>query len=572
MLGSLKEQSQSIKRSIDIAESYQNRNLEYSSGMLTALRNIEGGIGSLTGLIGRQLGVGGALDTSDLGLGTTAKKSLLGLAGKTTTTDLVDQGLQFNSATLGSIANGGLSGYTYQDISRNTTKKFLGITYSNKTTYSTEKQSLDAALAQQIALVIGSLKAGAVEAANALGVAGSDALLNSMVVNIGRISTKGLTADQIEDQLNAVFSKVGDQIATTLLPAVTMFQQAGEGAFETLVRVARQYQVVDVTLASMGKSFGAVGLSSLAARERLVNLVGGLEEFTSQAAFFTDNFLSEQDRLAPAQRAVTEEMKRLGLTGITTREQFKRLVMGLDVSTEGGAKMYAALMDLAPAFAAITDGAEKAQERLRQVFEFAQGLLTSNLSTLSPQQQLAIEQSEYQTLLSRARTGDVDALDKLKDASSEYLTAAQKFFAASPEYDRIFQQVYQELIALSGVEAEDPIVTALETEIQRLIDAINAGFDLVAGGGLPDMPEVTLGGGDRSVETPTKIPANDMPTLVDKIDKGLTGVQEQLARQTEAIVASNSEGFSSVVDATYEGPSKYGAYNGGMVRQSARAV
>src|SRR5690606_30117425 len=150
----------------------------------------------------------------------------------------------------------------------------------------------------------------------------------------------------IQEQLNAVFGGVADQMATKLLPMIGQFQEAGEGAFETLSRLARNFQVIDVTLLSMGKTFGAVGLSSVAARERLIKLVGGLDEFVEQAAFFSENFLSSQERLAPIQSRVTAEMKRLGITGVTTRDQFKQLILGLNLSTKGGATMYAALMDL----------------------------------------------------------------------------------------------------------------------------------------------------------------------------------------------------------------------------------
>lgn len=583
--GDLKAQSQSIRKSLDIAASYQNRTLEYSSGMLMALRNIESGIGSLTGLIGRQLGVGGALDTSDLGLGTTTKgpglltKILSPLAwiapalfGKTTTTNLMDQGLQFNAQSLSSILSGGVNGFTYQDIEKNTKKKFLGVTYSNKTSYSTEKQALDAELATQIGLVIGSLKAGAVEAANVLGVTGADALLKSMMINIGRISFKDMNADQIQDQLNAVFSSIGDNMATLLLPAVSQFQQAGEGALETLVRLARQYQIVDVTLASIGKTFNLVGVGSIAARDRLINLVGGLEEFTSQAQFFADNFLTEKERLAPAQKAVTAEMKRLGLMGITTRDQFKRLIMGLDLTTEGGATMYAALMDLAPAFAAVTDGAEKAREQMARIFEFAQGLLTSSLSPLSPQQKLTIEQTEYEQLLARAKMGDVDALEKLTDASSEYLTAAQKYFASSPEYAAIFDKVYQELIALSGMEVQDPVVNAIETEIQRLIDAINAGFMLVANGGnLPDAPPVpgtggSVGGGGGGGNPQVGGGSGWDP---DGVMQELQNLSRTVAASGDAQVQATGSGLNRVADVTADGISRGGGSMGGMVRKQA---
>ena len=56
-------------------------------------------------------------------------------------------------------------------------------------------------------------------------------------------------------------------------------QKVGEGLFETFMRVAREYQVVDVELQSIGRTFGAIGVASIEARDNLVQLFGGLDQF-----------------------------------------------------------------------------------------------------------------------------------------------------------------------------------------------------------------------------------------------------------------------------------------------------
>jgi hypothetical protein len=135
--------------------------------------------------------------------------------------------------------------------------------------------------------------------------------------------------------------QAGRRLAEAAVPGLADLQKAGEGAFETLARVAREYQVVDVSLQSIGKTFGATGLASLAARDDLVQLFGTLDDFASATQAFADDFLTEAERMAPIQKAVQDELARLGVTGVNTKEQFKQLVLAQDLTTEAGREMYA---------------------------------------------------------------------------------------------------------------------------------------------------------------------------------------------------------------------------------------
>lgn len=344
VLGDPSAKSESLTRALDLAAANSNTDLEYTNQMLQALRSIDNRMGVLAAALTRTLSAGGALDTAKLGLGKTVTGpstsqalisgglSLLlpGLFGSSTTRTLQDQGLEFSAQSVGDILRSGINGSTYQQVGVETKKKFLGLTYSDKTSTSTTSSALEADLAAQLSALVGSLKTGVVAAATALGVDGAGALLDAFQVNLGKISLKDLSGKEIEEQLNAVFSKLGDQMAGTLLPGLSVFQKVGEGGFETLTRLAREYQVVDTSLASIGKTFGSVGLASIAARDTLVELAGGLDDFTSKVSFFATNFLSEAERLAPVQAAVAQEFARLGVSGIVTKDQFKQLVLGLD--------------------------------------------------------------------------------------------------------------------------------------------------------------------------------------------------------------------------------------------------
>lgn len=192
-----------------------------------------------------------------------------------------------------------------------------------------------------------------------------------------------LTGDATKDQqlLADLFADMGDELATRVLPNVADFIAQGETAATTLQRLVAEFQTVDAVLATLGltsqQAFGAVGTASLAARDRLVALSGGLEAMAQQTTFFADNFLTDAEKIAPAQKAVTEGLAKLGYAGVSTMEQFAAAVKGLASSgalaTEAGASTYAALMALAPAFKTLTEYLKQTEQAVVDSLRSAAG-------------------------------------------------------------------------------------------------------------------------------------------------------------------------------------------------------
>jgi hypothetical protein len=583
VLGDASAKSSSISKALEITQQYQNADLEYGSEMVSSLRSIDSQIGVLASAVAKTLGIGGALSTTGLGLGSTSLSrglaisglgaaggglaggllgglaggsviggalgafgagsiggglagglvgagSLLGPAGallgaiigpllfggKQIKT-LQDQGLTFNSQNLGSLVSGGVSGSTYQQVATETKKSFVGLTYSDKTKSSTTDQALDADLAKQITDVIGSLRGTLLNAATSLGIEGAQATLDSFNVDLGTLSLKDLSGDEITDALNNMFSKLGDEMAQTLVPAITSLQQVGEGAFETLARLEREYQVVDVTLQSMGKTFDMVGVSSLAARDYLVQASGGLDQFTSQAQFFTQHFLTDAEQLAPIQASVSAALGALGYSNIQTRDQFKDLVESLDLTTKAGADTYATLMNIAPAFdkvaaaqeqaaQATSDAANTALSNAQSAAESAIQSQVSSLQTLASTAQSAATQfqgfidslktfrdslatgdlsgnslavsyraakQQFASTAALAATGDPTALGGLQASSETFLQASQANSPTLLAYQRDLATVKQALDAASAaaktqVDVNQKQLDALNTQISQL--------------------------------------------------------------------------------------------------------
>lgn len=375
VLGDSGAQSESIANALQIMADNSNADLEYSNDQVRYLREISAGIGNLTGQIARQvgLGAGGMFSTSGLNLGTSGSSGVLGLFGSSTTRSLYDQGIDTFNQQIGDILAQGVEAQIYNIVQ--TVKKksgFLGIGGGTSTSYTTTTGAIDNSVLRQFGLIIGDIQAsitdmitGLAGNTNAAFRAEVENYINSMVLPGTRLSFEGMTGDEIETALNAYFSSVADTITMMVsglaIPDLAAFQQAGEGLYETLARVTRTMATVSVALKSIG--MGALGgfggdfsaTGRVTAATNLSDQFGGLDAMQEAIANFSETFLTEAERMAPVITSVRDEMARLGVAGVTTNDQFKALVQGLDLSTASGQSMFAQLLAVAPAFAKVTE-------------------------------------------------------------------------------------------------------------------------------------------------------------------------------------------------------------------------
>lgn len=157
----------------------------------------------------------------------------------------------------------------------------------------------------------------------------------------------------------ADFTKViGGALTLTDLGAV---QKEGESLIQTLDRVVSEFQATNLVAELMGKTtaeaFGTVGFGSVIAREDLIRYAGGLDKLKGSLSFYLENFFTEAERSAmtmkSAQDTLTAGFKELGIAIPTSKEAFKDLLKGIDTTTDAGKKLWATLLALAPALAAL---------------------------------------------------------------------------------------------------------------------------------------------------------------------------------------------------------------------------
>lgn len=273
-----------------------------------------------------------------------------------------------------------------------------------------------------------------------------------------------------------LFSTIGDELATRLIPNIRQFQQAGETAAATLQRVATNFAAVDVILATLGvdsqTAFRAVGVASIEARERLVAFAGGLDVLAAQVDFFNQNFLSAAEQVAPLQRQVNEQLMALGYGSVKTADQFKAAVQGLAQSgalaTAEGAKTYAALLALAPAFKTVTDYLNEVNEAARQSLRSRADIGLSALERAVSAEKDTVSQT-YESLMDRLGVG----IDSLGDSISR-----------ATDLSRALKS------SLAGVDAPGQLAgmrAAAQAQVQGAIDAVRTGGALPSTEDLQDV-------------------------------------------------------------------------------------
>jgi hypothetical protein len=398
VLGDKDAKSESISKSLELVEKNTYQDLAISTSMLASLRNIESSVanfanqlvrstditnpdavlksgvsgantgsaalaaagftaGSMVTLVGGLLGPIGAVAGLVLSKVPVVQKLMTSVFGGKQSVQ--DSGFGMDPGSLASILSNGAKAYQYADI-----KTSGGWFKRDKN--SVQANPLDDAANRQFTAIITSLADSIKVAGGVLGLSGNDFTnkLNSFVVDIGKVSLKDLKGDELQKAIESVVSKLGDDMAQFAVGGLQQFQQVGEGYLETLARVATEYQAIDVVFQSFGKTFDAVGVSSIGARDHLVHLAGGLDKFTSQGEYFLTNFFSEQEQAAALLKRVAPTLAQYGLSteGEGASKAFRDVVVGLDTTTEAGAQAYTALMSIAPAVKTILDAQSEAQK------------------------------------------------------------------------------------------------------------------------------------------------------------------------------------------------------------------
>jgi len=413
------------------------------------------------------------------GIGRAAGRVSTAIFGGKTTTELQDMGIAFTgnlNSLIKALEVGGKDiGAIYQNIK---TTVSGGWFRSDKVNISTETQALETIQAEAFGNIFKSIGDTVMSAAEALG---KDSTLTASLIDsfdlVFKTSFKGLKPEEITAALEQEFSVTFNQLAERVLPEFQKFRKPGEEFGDTIVRLARDVQVSSLVLESSGMSIGnlanalkqgeSIQEATVRITESLIDLSGGLEKFVSQGQFFNENFLTEAERLAPIQKRVTDEMKRLGYATVDTREEFAQAVKALDLTTTSGQETYAGLMNVAEGFAEV-------YAETRASVNVLSDLKKRNAELRDTYDKLTLSSQAYHAKLTASYTEEERALYYVNKALEEFNTGisdAQKLLddiAMSGFTTELEKIDYLRAKERATLESSSYAIFDLVTSLQRL--------------------------------------------------------------------------------------------------------
>lgn len=165
----------------------------------------------------------------------------------------------------------------------------------------------------------------------------------------------GKTEEENRAALEAAIGKLSDDLAGVYAQQLNPLKRASETISQTLQRLGG-LQTFSRTINDLGGVFSRVAGLSIDAREAIVQMAGGMEAFAQSATSFAQNYYGRDEIAGLKAKDLQQRLADLGITQpVNTRDDFRRLVEGTDVSAADGQRRLVSLLGLSDAFAEVAD-------------------------------------------------------------------------------------------------------------------------------------------------------------------------------------------------------------------------
>lgn len=283
----------------------------------------------------------------------------------------------------------------------------------------------------------------------------STTALDSFNHQINLVSEKGKSITQ--EQVAAEIEKISDSLARSLIPSIDSLAKSGESALQAVSRLGQEFNALVAAGTNIGASIASSRQFILGAsfdqRTAFVEAAGGIDALLQKTQIFAEQFLTEEQRLAPVQERLNEELSKLGLSTDITRDQFAQLVQSFGSVNGISEEMFHSLLNVAQAFDIVRDASEAVakaeQERLKAEQERLAALKQRDIEErrrfaqeLGAAQNKRYEEERQKTINSMLRYADgalaaVNShLSKLKSLSEAIRSATQSISPQSIEEAR----------------------------------------------------------------------------------------------------------------------------------------
>lgn len=456
--------------------------------------------GAATGALGAVGGAqaGAALGTAVLpGIGTAIGAALGAILGGTIGSSIwggdwqtKDQGLQLG------VSGGDFTGnqYEYQ-------KKKGGLFSSNKKR--TRLISLDPEMQKSLDAAYNATEASVYDLFDKLNVDLNAGVLDGLNVASTQISTKGKTAEQIQEEVTKWFSGISD----AMVGAIDSATGAGVGGmnFEQLTTFVNNLYSVNDVLKNLNIGVFEFNVKGGFMAEQLSALAGGLENLTKNASAYYDGFFTDTEKANDLLKAVNLQFAAMGLSLPTTRQGFRDTVEAIDITTEAGRTMFVTLTNLA-------GGAAQAYTILEQRAADAAKAISDSLM-------LGLEDanSGLKRSVEAERTKTTDAYNALVASLNDISATASKTVSALGSMGNALKSALDQIISTSDT-ATSVVRSKAKATLQDALNQGRAGKTLEGFVGLEDALK-TLSNNDTSGYASLEAYMRDQGQTVNQIDE-----------------------------------------------------
>jgi phage-related minor tail protein len=170
-----------------------------------------------------------------------------------------------------------------------------------------------------------------------------------------KVSLKGLSEEQAQAAVEKAVQDYQEGLLGRFSAQLQPLRRVGETLSEVAGRVA-ELTVFTRGINELGGVFNRVAGLSIDAREQLIGFAGGMEALNSQALSFAQQYYNRDEIAGVKAREIQGVLSAAGISqDVATREQFRALVEGADVSTAAGREQLAQLLRIAGDFAEVAD-------------------------------------------------------------------------------------------------------------------------------------------------------------------------------------------------------------------------
>ena len=303
---------------------------------------------------------------------------------------------------------------------------------------------------------------------SALGVQLSETVLDGLNVAASKISTKGKTAEAVQEELDKWFAGLGDSAVSAINTATGSGLQ--DYNFEALTTFVNNLYSVNATVKMLGIKALDMSVSGGRAVETMISLSGTIDTLNTGLSTYYDGFTTDIEKTANSLSAARSAFTQFGFTLPDTRDGLKAVVQALDLTTDVGQNMLVAITknaDAATAAYAILEARESAYRSA--FFSEAENTALAIKGTTAELKALGVtlpaSRSEYRKMVEEAAKSTTDT------GKAMYDTLMNAAAAASTVFDELERRLNQGVTdSFSGVQRS---ITAQQKAATAAYNATN---------------------------------------------------------------------------------------------------